>query len=90
MPLRANANLWGHLFLQIRNLLGFMGWPQFILSTAVNRPQPQAPSFPSNEEDTLSAQTGALICGLLYSDDTGINMYFVCCYCLCCRVPDAD
>lgn len=51
----------------------------------------ETPSFPGNEEDTLSARTGALICGLLYSDDTGKNTYtyFVCCYRVCCRAPDA-
>lgn len=75
MLLRANADLWEHLFLQIRKLLGFMGLSQFIYANihcCQRTTAAETPSFPGNEEHTLSARAGALICGLLYSDATGI------------------
>lgn len=79
MPLRASANLWGHLFLQIRNLVGFMGLSRFIYKFANIHCCQQTtaagiPSFPGNEEDTLSDRAAALICGLLYSNVTGVYL----------------
>lgn len=72
--------------LQIHNLLGSMGLSRFIYANIHCCQQIMAAETsisPRNEEDTLSARTGALICSLLYSYATGINMYsryFACCY----------
>lgn len=100
MSLRANSNLWTSIFTDSQSSRIYELFTVYACRYPL-LPKTMAAEisvFPGNDDHTLGARTGALICGLLYSNAVDTYLYkhvytylprMLRWYLLCFQVPDA-